>query len=78
MITGATFRDPTTGVTTTVRRPGGRRHLAVNPGGKEGGWCLQWATGDGQGGTHYDPPIERGFKTKREATARKRAILGLS
>lgn len=36
-------------------------------------WCLQWAERTGVG-TSYEPPIEEGFRTKREATERKRAI----
>lgn len=36
-------------------------------------WCLQWAERKGLG-THYEPPTETGFKTKREAEARKKEI----
>jgi hypothetical protein len=36
-------------------------------------WCLQWAERVGCG-TSYEPPIEEGFRTKREATERKREI----
>ena len=63
-------------ITTTIRISDGtgRRHLAVNR-SRDGGWCLQWATANAHGGHHFDKPIERGFKTKREATERKRAIL---
>ena len=57
---------------TTVSFGSGRRHLAVNR--SRDGWCLQWATPTAYGHT-LDKPIERGFKTKHEATERKRAIL---
>lgn len=62
-------------ITTTIRISDGtgRRHLAVNQSGDRT-WCLQWATATAHG-HHFDKPIEQGFKTKREATERKRAIL---
>jgi hypothetical protein len=52
-----------------------RRYLAVNPLRKS--WCLQWATPT-QFGHKFVDPIEEGFKTKKEAQARKREILRTS
>lgn len=57
--------------TVTTFYPEWRSHLAVNR--ARDGWCLQWAYRT-RCGTRFDPPIERGFKTKREAEDRKRAI----
>lgn len=53
---------------------GRRRHLAVTYNHQRGDWNLQWANPT-EWGHHYDPPIERGFKTKRAAEARKRELL---
>ena len=51
---------------------GRRKHLAVTY-SRLDGWMLQWAHPTEHGHT-FDPPVERGFRTKREATARKREL----
>lgn len=53
---------------------GGRRtYLAVTYNHVSSTWNLQWARPT-EYGHHYDPPIERGFKTKKAALARKREL----
>lgn len=52
---------------------GRRRHLAVTYNHMRDDWNLQWAYPTAHG-HHYDPPIERGFKTKAAAIARKREL----
>lgn len=74
-ITGFTYTDITTGMTTTVRMAGlYRTHefWAITRNYKAGTWSIQRAGRQGLG-TVYDPPLpgHSGFKTKKAAQAFK-------
>lgn len=78
-ITGLTFKNRDTGMTTTVRLTGRYRtheFWAITRNHRTGEWLIQRAGRQGLG-TAYDPPLpgHSGFKTKKAAQAFKKENL---